>query len=396
MPTTMTTDPFPDRADAVRSLAAELGWTAIAVRLASLDARGDSFVTGHVVDVVDGDGSPRQHTVYLEGELDSPESGYPVESAAGERLTAWLYPADPALPALATAVTPETAAALVSPLGLEPEQLEMDVLSYRAGRRAVIRATTPSGTVFLKVVGPHRVEAIRERHAMWREHGIPVPAVRSWDSDGMLVLDPLVGSEIIGMLDRLPGDDGLVSAVCELSRRIAGVPSTEPARPSLAHRIDWYRGRLAQLAPEHESRTHSVCDIVALTLAAAPAAPAPVTIHGDLHLAQLFALRDDPLTVTGVLDIDTAGLGDPADDAGALVAHLLASADLTERTVGAPAARRARGLALSFVEAWDDNPDAALAIRARAIAATHLLGHGLSGSLEAHRCLELAESMLRD
>lgn len=389
----LPTDPFPERAEAVRSLAAELGWTPTAVTLASLEARGDSFVTGHVVDALDG-GAPCQHTVYLESELPSPAAGHTIQSPTGERLTAWLYPADPALPALANAVDRGSASALLATIGLDPAGLSMEVLSYRPGKRAVIRATCGGGTVYLKVVCAQRVAALRDRHTAWREHGIPVPAVRSWTPEGMLVLDPLPGTELIGLLDRLPGDDSLISAVHDLSAAIATVPSLEPARPSLSHRLDWYRSRIAQLSPQDEARTHAVCDVVALALAGAGPAPASVTVHGDLHLAQLFAHRDDPLSFTGVLDIDTAGLGDPADDAAALVARLLASADLAERSLGGVPAMRARGLALSFTESWADNPDPGFAVRARAIAATHMLGHGLSGSLSAPRCLELAEWML--
>src|SRR5690606_31138127 len=116
-------------------------------------------------------GRTRKHTVYLESELDSPDAGIPVESATGERLTAWLYPADPALPALAGAVAPDSAASLVTGLGLDASRLDLDVLSYRPGKRAVIRASSSGGTVYLKVVCPQRVEALRDRHSVWREHG---------------------------------------------------------------------------------------------------------------------------------------------------------------------------------------------------------------------------------
>jgi hypothetical protein len=47
--------------------------------------------------------------------------------------------------------------------------------------------------------------------------------------------------------------------------------------------------------------------------------PPTGTVHGDFHEAQLVV---DDEAVTGLLDIDDVGPGDPLDDVGALVAHL--------------------------------------------------------------------------
>src|SRR5690606_33301400 len=99
-------------------------------------------------------------------------------------------------------------------------------------------------------------------------------------------------------------------------------------------------------------------------------APATQTVHGDLHLRQLLVEPDHPEHIIGILDIDTAGLGDPADDDGAIWAHL---AVMTEG--GSVGAGR---LAAILQPTWADG-GAAHRDRTAAVAAALLLGHGLSG-----------------
>ncbi len=393
--TTPTTDPFPDRTEAVRMLAAEVDWTVLDIRLASLDARGDTFVTGHVVEVIDTDGIPAQHTVYLDVASDNPGT-VTLESLDGDRLAAWLYPADPALPALAPSVYPGTAAVLLERLGIDTTGLSVAVLAYRPGKRAVVRATTTSRTLFLKIVRPDKVDALRERHEAWAAHGIPVPRVAAWAPEGLLALDPLPGIESIGMLEHVADPYALVATISTLSDHIAQVPSTRRARASLVTRLDWYRTRLTQLAPDSSGGITETCDAIARVWSESAPLPERVTIHGDLHLGQLFVTPEQPTTIVGVLDIDTAGLGDPADDAAALVAHLITSADLMDRLGRTGQAARARQTAETFHAEWSRPNDPGFAGRSRAIAATHLLGHALSGSLEAERSLALARAMVLD
>lgn len=392
--TTPTTDPFPDRTEAVRMLAAEVDWTVREIRLASLDARGDTFVTGHVVEIIDADGIPAQHTVYLDVASDNPGT-VTLESLDGDHLSAWLYPADPALPALAPSVYPGTAAVLLERLGIDTTGLTVAVLAYRPGKRAVVRATTPSRTLFLKIVRPDKVDALRERHETWAAQGVPVPRVAAWAPEGLLALEPLEGIESIAVLERAD-PEALLTAIDGLSDHIARVPSTRRARASLVTRLDWYRTRLTQLAPDSINTIADTCDTIARVWSESAPLPHRVTIHGDLHLGQLFVEPEHPTDIVGVLDIDTAGLGDPADDAAALVAHLIASAHLMDRLGRADQAARARHVAETFHAQWSRPNDRGFVGRARAIAATHLLGHALSGSLEAERSLALARAMVLD
>src|SRR5690606_33804762 len=107
------------------------------------------------------------------------------------------------------------------------------------------------------------------------------------------------------------------------------------------------------------------------------------TIHGDLHLGQIFVDPDSPLTITGVLDIDTAGTGDPADDAAALYGHLEVLTRHLESSGRSDAALRTRQLGAVWRDLWRRDDDPGFRHRALAITATHLMGHALRQSTDA-------------
>ena len=118
-----------------------------------------------------------------------------------------------------------------------------------------------------------------------------------------------------------------------------------------------------------------------------------MTVHGDLHLGQVFVDPLNPTEIVGVLDIDTAGLGDAADDAAALVAHLLVTAEHRDRQGERAFALTARSLAGRARMRWASEGDPGFAARAAAITATHLLGHALSGSVSVPTAVRLADSI---
>src|SRR5690606_11465415 len=115
----------------------------------------------------------------------------------------------------------------------------------------------------------------------------------------------------------------------------------------------------------------------------------PVTVHGDLHLGQVFVDTTTRNSIVGLLDIDTAGLGDPADDAAAMWAHLKVTAHQRGEH-GASAERLARVAR----DRWPRASDPSFAARAGAIGAVHMLGHTLAGAITVPAALQFAESSL--
>ena len=90
---------------------------------------------------------------------------------------------------------------------------------------------------------------MQARHTLWRSAGIPVPAVLGWSEEGLVALEALAGSELIGVLDRVSAPDLLLDAIEGLVAQIAQVPSSSAARSSLVRRIEWYEERLIEQLP---------------------------------------------------------------------------------------------------------------------------------------------------
>lgn len=389
-PTTMT-EPFrfDDRREALTALAEAAGWEILDDELIRMEARGATFTTGHRVRFRHA-GVESTQVVFIDGGSPDRDRVVALLSSDGETLCSWIYPHDPALPALASVMSPPEAGALLVRLGIDPASARLELLTYRPGKRAVVRLVTPDRTLYLKVVRPTSVAALVEQHHRWRTHGLPAPRVANWAPEGLIALDGLPGTEAIHVTDALDSRPDFLDALAGLCERIAALPMDHVARPSLTRRMSWYLARIASLAPGQSTRIASLGELIQRRLTQYPAGE-PVGIHGDLHLGQIMVDPDHPADIIGVLDIDTAGLGDAADDLGALYAHLIVTAELR---AGTPAsAAHARSLA----DRWAALPRFdSVRPRAAAITATHFLGHALSGSLAAPRALEMALMVLAD
>ena len=392
-----------DRDDILAAVALSAGAELVWSRRISVEANSDGFVTGHEVDFRTPAGVER-HIVYIEN---TPQSMSADNTAVvtlrdndGEHVAVWLYPRDPRLPALAVAVFPDAAAVLVERLGLEADDVSVMLLTYRPGKRAVVRLDASQADthtrIFVKIVRPATAETLHALHVSWLDHGVPVPRAVAWSSDGLVALESLPGAEAMKCISALTSADLLVDAVEALCSRIASVPSTRAARASLITRLRWYEQRVGEMPGADARAARHLRREIAARYAAAPAPARLVTIHGDLHLSQLFVDPESPAEITGVLDIDTAGWGDPADDAAALWAHLIVTAEYSEKRSDSGGAHVMRSLAAAFKSRWQTHNDPGFADRAAAIAATHFFGNVLSGSIEASHVGELISLALAD
>jgi aminoglycoside phosphotransferase len=381
--------------DVLEAVAVSLGSTLVGAQALQVEPTGNGFTHGYRVSMREGGGTIAEHTVFVE--TSPPASTRPgvltlTQPDSGERVDVWVYPADPALPALRTAVYAEAAAVVLARLGLPIDELSVSLAAYRPGKRAVVRVDTASTAYFLKVVRPPAAAPLQAKHTQWRHEGVAVPAVLGWSEEGLVALEALSGAELISMLDRVIDPGLLLDEIDRLVHAIASVSSTAPARASLVRRVDWYEERLVEQMPEQHALIERTVRTIARRYRAGGPPPPSRTVHGDLHLAQLLADPAQPTRITGVLDIDTSGWGDPADDAAALYAHLIATVVHDGGSTATVRARRSSVLADGWRRRWFDSSETGFVDRAHAIAATQLLGHALSRSAAGSAgALELIE-----
>lgn len=373
----LTAGVWPDSASVLPAAFADGGVTVVAFRPHSVEPSGGGYLYGYEVDTVDRSGAEATVLTYIDTDPASiaASQGATVvtDPASGRRVRVWAYPADPALPALASVTYPERVVALLGEVGIVVGEPRLTVAAYRPGKRAVIRVDTHETTIFLKVVRPTRAEPIAAQHAAFTAQGLPVPRVLAVRPEGLLVLERVhgvpAGTRVVEISER----PGFVAHVGALGEAVARVHLDQPAQADALDNGAWHRKSLASSLPEDAERVDRLYDEIEARRARWSPTERQV-VHGDLHLEQLFVDADDPTRVSGLLDIDTAGWGHPARDAGALVAHLVVTAQWHRGNGETAAARACERIADDVVGAWMDRFPA-IADRLPTTIASQLLAH---------------------
>ncbi|MGC5615777.1 phosphotransferase family protein [Georgenia sp. Z1491] len=231
----------------------------------------------------------------------------------------WRHPADPELPALATACD---SAKMSQRLG---EQVTLELVAYRPTRRAVLRATGASGRVhYVKVVRPVSLADLVGRHRMLTSAGVPAPAVVAEEPAGLAVLAEGQGESLARVLHRGPGHE--TDAV--LHALVRTLDTLPPAALQLARRSAWseranhYAHAAATVVPEAEARTRALAAGIDQLLHAGPPQPV-VPVHGDFYEANvLMDPREGITAVSSLLDVDSLGPGHRSDDLACLLGHV--------------------------------------------------------------------------
>ena len=332
------------------------GATVLSLSVTNVEPRAGGAITGVEVELIGEDG-PERRTCYVDG------SRSPAEI--------WVHPDDPYLPALAATTFPHALSTFLARIGIPGTLVHVELVAYRPGRRGVVRAEYDDRTVFVKVVRPDRVRSIVEWHARLRSAGLPVPAVLGWSPSGVIVIESALGTALTSIV----GDIDAATLVAETEALRARLASVEglaaPRRAPVRSRASWYAARLSDRMPQLIDRLRPLS-----SMAAADVGVPFVAVHGDLHAGQLFV---DPEShrITGLIDIDTVALDEPGTDAGAFIAHALASAELAR---AAGETRRAAGL-VELARRGSDSwlaPDSADAISAR----RHTVGQLLAQAMQ--------------
>ena len=315
----------PHAGDVIRPAVEHAGGSLGRYRCSRLHYRPGRHLIAQFRAAVDwGDGRPRRETIIAATTSKGPPPGTVVVTAEmpGTDLTVgvWRWPFDPSLPALEGAVT--GAPNLLAEAGVVRAEApaDVEVVTYRPTDRAVLRITTPETTWYLKVVRPTVAARVVRRHRLLSEWGLPVPEVLAADlQHGWMLVSELAGPTLRTLI-KSDADRWVEPATLyELIGRIASIDGDAPRafRSRLADGAH-HASLLASVLPAERERLARLSDALLSATSRAEQRPRGF-IHGDLHEGQLIVGNG---RVSGLLDIDEAGFGDPVDDIAVPAAHL--------------------------------------------------------------------------
>lgn len=241
-------------------------------------------------------------------------AGATVLASGDQRVAVWRMQDDPELPGLAAALDPERARTLLDQLDVAPGRVRTRLRAYRPRRRAVVEVTTKQARLFIKAVPPREVAALQARHQLMSAH-LPVPISHGWSHEaGLVVLRAMDGATL---RTTFADPRAALPSAAQLAQVLDRIPdSGDDRRPHAP--LDGAAGYgelVARIVPALRPRV----DALLAAVAEAARGDTMVPVHGDFHEAQLLINRG---AVSGVLDLDTAGIGERADDWATLIGHL--------------------------------------------------------------------------
>ena len=344
-----------------------------------------SITVQYQVDVVWERGKPTREALVAVSGIDVPPE-IPVFAADGIEIAIWRYPNDPFLPGLRAVHTPNGAGEVLSQLGAPTDTVRIRTRAYRAGRRAVLEVTTPDAQVFLKVVRPSRAPALQQLHNRLAPQ-VPVPHSLGWSEGlGILALQALPGRTLRRAIESHSRSLPHPGAVLELLDRF-------PASGGSSVRVAGPRGRVSEfgelLAAVMPSLRPRLGPIVERLHHDDSGGTDPV--HGDLHASQILV---DEGGIVGLVDVDTSGVGQRADDLATLLGQL------TTLSLSSRARRRVDRYGAELIATFDETVDP-VELRLRTAAAVLGLATGpfrvqdRNWEADTEQRVALAESWIR-
>lgn len=326
---------------------AELGAEMLGARLAQLvHEPGRSCTATYAVRVLWHDGVESTETFVATTSVEGPPEGAAILRTEDGQLEVglWRYPFDPPLPGLAVAAQPETAQERFG--HLVGGHCVTSVMTYRAGRRAVIRLQGDRDVVFVKVVLPRRAERLVRVHEALHAAGAAVPQVLDADVEaGIVVLSALEGAswrdQLLSAQRGGPEPGGVAARLVEQLGIISDVTlDGRPARRSPLRDVGAHAATIVAISPQFADLTNRTLTLIE------PDAPSGVaeelvTVHGDLHDAQAMVRPDGRV---GILDLDDVGAGFAHDDAANMIGHAV--------VLGCVAAEHGNAAAVERIATW--------------------------------------------
>lgn len=238
-----------------------------------------------------------------------------MTSESGE-VVFWEHPNDPGLPGLATASIPERVQAT---WGINDELLDLQTVSYRPLRRAVLKArfAHQPAWLFLKVLRKD-AELLWRKHVLLLQAGVPVPEVVGEPVDEVVAFRTVPGTPLArAMMDATSPPLPAQQIISLLNSFPVELTSVE-ARPAWTDRLHWYAHAAKTAIPHQAPRINALSSRIEETLATAERGPL-VANHGDFYEANIFVSEG---RICGLIDVDSAGPGYLIDDLACFIGHL--------------------------------------------------------------------------
>lgn len=208
-----------------------------------------------------------------------------------------------------TLIDPADDAALPA---LGPALERGELIGYRAGRRAVIS----TGSSYIKIVRPGRMERIRSLHQLARSSAIQVPRLLAGTTADALELAPIAGTSLHA---RLRSGRSPLAPLRMIGRTLAALHAAPPARELRLRNHDSPERWIDTVARVEVEARHELERVAADLPPLAPLMNRPWSVvHGDLHDKNVFTSGRQ----VGLIDLDSLGVGPSETDLGNLGVHL--------------------------------------------------------------------------
>ena len=291
----------------------QVALTAADVTLGRVRARQVTWWPGRSITVryeaYSESGEPLPQVVACAGSI---PAGATILEADDVRIGVWILPNDPGLPGLASILDPRTLRPMLQSVGVTATRISTRLRAYRPGRRAVVQVDTDRTRLFVKLGRPKTIRELHETHRLMAEV-LPVPESLGFDPDlGILVMPSGLGHTLRETLDggeATPEPHSLEDLLLALPAPVVSGRVRSPIG-----RLGSLTNLLRHVAPDQAGLLEDLVGRIG------PETDGPtVPSHGDFHDGQLLVHEGQ---ITGLLDVDTYGVGHPADDPATMLGHL--------------------------------------------------------------------------
>ena len=246
--------------------------------------------------------------------------------AGSKRVHVWEYPYDPELPALEVA---SSSRLMEKFLGYP---VDIELLSYRPTRRAVLRIEAPHELLYAKVLRPDKHKDLLRRLQLLEDSGYPAPQVlkgadgHALSRTGLILTHAVSGVSLSHFYSRMnpalmPQADELLDNIESTLDLLPKTAMLFPRHHAWVDRCTHY-AHAASLAlpPEDAERAHKVATHIRYLMDHADMGEMAVS-HGDFYEANI-CIDPDSYEISAVLDVDCLGPGYRVNDWGCLLGHL--------------------------------------------------------------------------